>query len=173
MKPMNLAIEADEELDALVDPDELARLPTPGQGRQAQRRFATHLLERAPHSILGRLMSARLEDDTTEQLRLLDEGVRLGMLRWAPELLQLESEPRWPQHAPARLFLTCIIAYGTALGENGMYDQASRCFGLLRRLDPQDELGAQRTARLSGWLRDEPITVLADAYDFRASVILS
>ena len=167
----NLAIDADENLERLVDHRELARLHAPGAGPNEQCRFIEHLMVRAPNSILARVMLARVSDDDNERLRLLDEGMRMGLLRWGPELLGLAPEPPWPGHPPARYFIACIIDYGKELGRAGLTAEASRCFGLLLRLDPGDKLGALAKARKSGWLRDGQAAVLESPHDFHASIV--
>ena len=152
-----MANDADDDLEAIADPVELASIrralagPETARSRRARIRFANHLLGRAPESMFARLMLAHVTDSREDRLGLLRAAVEIGKERWQPELDGENPEPRWTEGGAPRLFAACVVAYGTVLAKSGIMDEAAACFGLMTRLDPEDELGTVRMAELEGW----------------------
>ncbi len=153
----NMSDDADDDLEAIVDPGELARArralgrPETARTRNAKVRFACHLLERAPNSMFARLMLAQVNESREGRLHLLGEAVRIGLRRWKPELDGRQPEPGWTGDGPPRLFAACVMAYGSVLAQSGRADASAACLAMMARLDPEDELGAMRTAEREGW----------------------
>ncbi|MFC0406984.1 hypothetical protein [Roseomonas elaeocarpi] len=127
-----------------LDPVQRAALRSDRRDPEVRGRFARHLLETNPDSILGRMILAELAPTPAETEALLRDAVRIGQRLWGPELTD-EVPVRWFDDPETRVFMAAVSAYGRTLNRRGLEREARECADFLLALDPADRLNVEES----------------------------
>jgi hypothetical protein len=106
-----------------------------------QTRWARMVLAYDRENIDALIVLAEHAGSIAESIALLREAVRIGNNVWGPAL-KGNVDVEWWWHSGTRPFMRAIMAYGNALAETGLPDQAALCYKALLSMQPGDSLGA-------------------------------